>query len=146
MTTTLRDFLAQRDTEIKEQIKLLRAEQKELQVARAALDGQDPPQSDGGPTSTIKDMARWVLLDAVGGLTSGEILAAIKLEFGRDIDRTSLSPQLSRLKEAGELVLNGERWFTKRHHDVYQQKIAEMFDDDGGNNEIEVIRAEHHDL
>jgi NAD(P)H-nitrite reductase large subunit len=83
------------------------------------------------PLPTIKEMAKAVLTTAEEGMTSSEILTAISEAYGRTIDRTSLSPQLSRLKEAGELVLNGERWFTKQHHDVYQQKmIAEMFDAD----------------
>ncbi|WP_157222498.1 hypothetical protein [Novosphingobium sp. AP12] len=114
MATTLRDFIAQRETEIRDQQKALKAELRELQIAKAALGGQASPPSSApsGATATIKEMARQVLSGQTSGLNSSGILDAIKKEFGRDIERTSLSPQLSRLKEEGELILNGEVWFT----------------------------------
>lgn len=146
MATTLRDFISQREAEIRELQKALKAELKDLQIARAALEAGSPPQPQdpsryGGATHTIKDMARYVLEDAPNGYTSSEILQAIHREFGREIDRTSLSPQLSRLKEAQELVLENDRWFTKTNHekwrleqllgvDASNQPTANHFDDD----------------
>lgn len=127
MSTTLRDFIANREGEIRDQIKALKSELKELQLAKAALDGQDAapaPAQSSGPT--IKDMARTVLNTGVAknGLTSHEILAGIKVEFDRDIDRTSLSPQLSRLKADGEIALDGEKWFTTDNYAEWRRRLV----------------------
>lgn len=117
MAITLRDFIAQRETEIRGQQKALKAELRELQLAKAALEGQPTGANSApsGTTATIKDMARDVLSGQPSGLNSSGILDAIQKRFGRDIERTSLSPQLSRLKEDGELILSGEVWFTAEH-------------------------------
>ena len=127
MATTLRDFIAQRETEIRDQQKALKAELRELQLAKAALEGQPttPPSGPSGITATIKDMAREVLSGQPGGLNSSGILDAIKKRFGRDIERTSLSPQLSRLKDEGELILSGDVWFTAEHFNAGQTQWAD---------------------
>ena len=127
MSTTLRDFISNREAEIREQLKALKAEQKELQVAKAALDGQEPSAAPKGAGQTIKDMARFVLNTewAKDGRTAHEILAGIKEEFGREIDRTSLSPQLSRLKADDEIGLIGEKWFSKERYNA-QLRQAEV--------------------
>lgn len=116
MSTTLRDFIAQRETEIRDLQKALKLELRELQVAKAALEGQPTAAtSPSGAALTIKDMARQVLDGQPNGLNSSGILDGIKKLFDRDVERTSLSPQLSRLKDDKELVLNGEVWFTADH-------------------------------
>jgi hypothetical protein len=66
-----------------------------------------------------------VLSGQPSGLNSSGILDAIKKRFGRDIERTSLSPQLSRLKEDGELILSGEVWFTAEHFKASHGKWGE---------------------
>jgi hypothetical protein len=152
MSTTLRDFIANRKGEIRDQLKMLKTELKELLLAEAALDGQDGTpavaQSGGGPT--IKDMARFVLNHDVAkeGLTSAEILGYIKEEYGREIDRTSLSPQLSRLKDAGEVALLGEKWFSKEHYDAWVKSLAIFPDDDDDQqeDEYEVVIVDDDDL
>ncbi|HSX54169.1 MAG TPA: hypothetical protein VLG14_02630 [Sphingomonas sp.] len=116
MATTLRDFIAQRETEIRDQQKALKAELRELQIAKAALEGPTDAPTVGVATLTIKEMARDVLSGMPGGLNSSGILDAIKKKYSREIERTSLSPQLSRLKDDGELVLDGDTWFTAEHH------------------------------
>lgn len=131
MPTTLRDFIANREGEIRDQLKALKGELKELQVAKAALDGQETtaaPTQSSGPT--IKEMARFILGTNVarGGATSSDILAYIKLEFDREIDRTSLSPQLSRLKNDGEVVLEGEKWFSKDHWEAMRRDADNEID------------------
>jgi hypothetical protein len=127
MSTTLRDFIARRKGEIRDQLKALKAELKELQVAENALGGQEAaaPAAPSSSAPTIKDMALAVLSNAPDGFNSAEILAAIKEEFSREIERTSLSPQLSRLKDAGTIVLNGDRWFTNAHFADWQQKMIQ---------------------
>jgi len=146
MSTTLRDFIAQREGEIKDQLKALKAELRELQVAKGALDGQvpPPPAPSGGPT--IKEMAKTVLSADVAkdGMTSHEILAAIKQEFDRDIDRTSLSPQLSRLKADDEVVLVGDNWFTAAAHKAWVASLGSIFPDDE-ETEYEVVIVDDDD-
>ena len=56
------------------------------------------------------------------GMNSSGILDAIRKRFGRDLERTSLSPQLSRLKEEGELILNDDVWFTTEHFKASQAR------------------------
>lgn len=144
MTTTLRDFIASREIEIRDLQKALKLEFRELQLAKAALDGQQNASSSvstSGPT--IKEMARELLSNAPKGLTSAGVLEGIKKSFGRDIERTSLSPQLSRLKDDGELVLEGEVWLSRVHHEgklaktwdqageVISRQAAQMPDDEG---------------
>lgn len=123
--------MAQREAEIRDQMKALKAELREIHVAKSALVAQDDTGAASASTAapTIKDMARELLAEAPDGATSGQILVAIKAKYGRDVDRTSLSPQLSRLKESGDVVLNGERWFLTALHDAYQQRIMlEVFE------------------
>lgn len=117
--STLRDFLTLREAELREQIKLLRAELAELKRAKKAIEQPDPPESvdDEGRDSgrpTIKEMVRTVFArpEAAKGLAAGEVLEAIEKEFDVKIERTSLSPQLSRLRESGDVVWEDGRWFS----------------------------------
>lgn len=117
MATTLRDFIAQREVEIKEQQKVLKAELRELQIAKSALEAQLSVQAASpNPPATIKEMTRAVLAAQPKGLNSAGVLDGIRKMFGREIERTSLSPQLSRMKDDGELVLSEDVWFTSEHY------------------------------
>ena len=112
--TTLRDFIASRETDIKAQIKALRVELNDLKLAKSALDSHGSAlvtQTPLATTKTIKDMIREVLKSNADGLTSTEILAKINDQTDRQIERTSLSPQLSRMKEDGEVALTENLWF-----------------------------------
>lgn len=62
------------------------------------------------PEKTIKEAVIEVLGVAEGGLTANDILAAINAKFATDYPRTSLSPQLSRLKSEGKLTREGNLW------------------------------------
>ena len=110
MNTTLRDFIDSRETAIKEQIKALRAELAEIKLARQALNGgaQDLQTSPNNSSPTIKEMVRTILDAAPSGLTAHQILEKINSDYGKDIERTSLSPQLSRLKSDNEVFLDGD--------------------------------------
>ncbi len=71
----------------------------------------------GGPTprasiATIKEAVVAVLDEAGRGLTALEILPKINERLGVDYPRTSLSPQLSRLKAEKEIHLVGKHWFS----------------------------------
>ncbi|KQU54880.1 hypothetical protein ASG72_04535 [Bosea sp. Leaf344] len=68
------------------------------------------PSKRGIPEKTIKEAVIEVLEVIGGGLTASDILAAINAKFGTDYPRTSLSPQLSRLKSEGKLTREGNLW------------------------------------
>lgn len=113
---TLRDFLASREADIREQMKLLKAELAELKRAKAAVeqpDGADDREVRDSGRTTIKDMVRSVFAgpEAGKGMAAGEVLDAIERSFSVKVERTSLSPQLSRLRESGDVVLQDGRWF-----------------------------------
>ena len=113
MATSLRDFLAARESEIKEQMKALRFELAEIKIARGALDSAGSTSIAGGSATfgpTIKDMIRAVLGKSPFGLTSLEILTQIERDFGRKLERSSLSPQLSRMKDDSVVSLSGSNW------------------------------------
>jgi len=111
IVTVLRQFLSRREAEILEQMKVLEKELAEIRAAWAALQseaGVGPPR----PSVTIKDMVRQILKGRPDGLRAKELLREIQDRFGVAIERTSLSPQLSRLREAGEITLQQGRWYS----------------------------------
>lgn len=74
-----------------------------------------PPSLIGGSRRTIpeKSIKEAVLevLDSLGiGLTALDLLGAINTKFNTDYPRTSLSPQLSRLKAEGKITRDGNLW------------------------------------
>lgn len=80
---------------------------------------QTPPQSASTYTQngvkirpgTIKDYVVQVLSESKRGMSALDILTAINERFGKDYDRTSLSPQLSRLRQDGVVGLRGPIWY-----------------------------------
>lgn len=60
---------------------------------------------------TIKDFIVQVLSDSRRGMTALDILGAVNERFEKNYDRTSLSPQLSRLRTDGLLALRGTVWY-----------------------------------
>ena len=110
--TTLRNFIATRKSAIKSEIRDLRKELNDLKLAEAALADQKSGagQDESSPSPTIKDMIRAVLRNANGPLMSTSILQEIQSDFTRVIERTSLSPQLSRMKEEGEVYMTESGW------------------------------------
>ena len=59
---------------------------------------------------TIKQMVLVVLEEHSAGLTALEILKLINERYETDYPRTSLSPQLSRLFQAGQIHKRGKTW------------------------------------
>lgn len=59
---------------------------------------------------TIKKAVLDVLENYPSGLSALQILAEINERYGTDYPRTSLSPQLSRLKQEEKLSKNGTLW------------------------------------
>jgi hypothetical protein len=65
----------------------------------------------GGVPRTIKTMVLSALTSHFDdGATLAELRTFIKDVFGREVDRTSISPQLARLREEGAVEQNGRKW------------------------------------
>jgi len=62
------------------------------------------------PEKTIKEAVLDILKPGPKGMTALEILAEINRRYGADYPRTSLSPQLSRLKVQGLIKRKGTVW------------------------------------
>lgn len=62
------------------------------------------------PAGTLKQMAYTVLSEAGAPMTAQQILQAIHEKFGQTIERTSMSPQLSRLGQDEVLLRDGNLW------------------------------------
>lgn len=118
MVLPLRDYLAQRRAEVQASIKALRCELAELDAAERALpsNGEATPKpkkergSAGTGKKTLKEMALEVLEGMPNGLEAVGILDAIQKVHGITVRRESLSPQLSRLRQDGHLILDGSVW------------------------------------
>lgn len=132
--TSLREFLSVRRAELEktlaaldEQRSPLLAELFEIEAAEKALAPDGLPNTDAAeeadkpanPTAkrsreirpgSIKDKVMAVLRNRPMGADANEILELIANQFGEAIERTSLSPQLSRLKKEEWLVLDGNVW------------------------------------
>jgi hypothetical protein len=109
--TVLRQFLSRREAEILDQMKVLERELEEIRAAWGALELETgSPRAKQSPT--IKDMVRQILRGRPDGLRAKELLREIQDRFGVTIERTSLSPQLSRLRESGEITLENGRWYS----------------------------------
>lgn len=86
----------------------LAAEAERINRAIAAVEKEDV-----AAYISIMDAVMAVLQDRPEGMTANEILAEINTRyFGGTIVRSSLSPQLSRLKNRdGKIELRGKKWF-----------------------------------
>ncbi|HZG09750.1 MAG TPA: hypothetical protein VEZ70_12290 [Allosphingosinicella sp.] len=109
--TALRQFLSRREAEVLKQISELEKELAEIRMTWAALQSETPRQQRSS-TQTIKEMVRNILRGRPDGLTATEILQEIEQRHGVCIERTSLSPQLSRLRASDELTLEDGRWYS----------------------------------
>lgn len=132
--TSLREFLSARRAELAktladldDQRRPILAELAEIEAAEKALTADGLPPTDtaeeavkpANPATkrsreirpgSIKDKVLTVLRNRPTGADANEILELIANQFGEAIERTSLSPQLSRLKKEEWLVLDGSVW------------------------------------
>ena len=135
----VKEFLATRRKELESKISELRPQVSKLQSELRALQSElseveiasnaiGRSSSGGGPSlfervaggppirkGTLKDKIIAVLKLRPKGATSTEILDLIAEQFDETIPRTSLSPQLSRLKSEGWLSLIGSNWILTDH-------------------------------
>lgn len=112
MLETLTEFIARRRQEIavaeealEGQLRALAAER--LRLARAATASAKKRRQ---PRGVIKRTVLETLKYAPEGMDALTILFTINYRLGSHFERTSLSPQLSRLKEDGFITLNRKIW------------------------------------
>ena len=113
--TPIRALVNKRKKEIFNQIKELRNELREIKAVEQTLlnQGASDSQSDSrrkGAAITFQDMIVTVLENIPQGADANQILELIDKEFGKKIKRSSVSPQLSRLKANGVLTLKDNIW------------------------------------
>lgn len=123
MTTTVTDELL---ATLDERYRAAKAEIEEIKRIRAAIKAAsgEPERKvrkrsrsvADGPT--FKDMIKAVLSEKGSGAEALEIIDLIKARYGKEIKRTSISPQLSRLKASGDLILDDKIWMLPQHHET----------------------------
>lgn len=119
---TLEDLKRQLENKmgrLKIEINTVDSELADVKLALAAMDGKliAPPIISARPkvehaaeVATIKDMVLEILGTLPNGANANQLLRHIEDRFGATIERTSLSPQLSRLKRDGLIQLNKMIW------------------------------------
>ena len=114
----IRDFIASRETELKQQQATIRAEMAEIKALKATLDAT----SDGEPaprrkssSPTIKDLIEQVLEDWQDGATAEEIIKDVADKFSKNVPRSSMSPQLTRLKNDDRITRWNDRWILPKY-------------------------------
>jgi len=105
-STSFRDFLEIREKEIRDLRSQLLVELREIKTAKMAIQNNDSTEDSEPvkPKKTIKDMVQDVLKEHGDGGSADQIIEWIAKSFKTDIARSSLSPQLSRLKSEGVLT------------------------------------------
>jgi hypothetical protein len=129
MTENLKDFITRRRIELDELESPLREQLDQIalerdQLRRAALAAGIVDESFAGSSGpamrsprriaqrTLKEAVVEILMTRNGkGMTAREILMAINSGYSADYPRSSLSPQLSRLKSDRVIRRRGNMWF-----------------------------------
>lgn len=117
--TTLSEFIANRRAEIKEAQAELKRELKELSLAEKAVAGASPTvqalvrprkirnrTARGGPT--MREMTLKALEQNPKGMQNSEMIDYFSSQFGKQVKSASLSPLLSRMKNAGDIQMDDE--------------------------------------
>lgn len=108
--TTLREFIVKRQNEVREAMRALKAEEAELRIALHAIDERAPEAPSRLATKssrmTIKSKILAVLEDRPDGGTADDVIQWVLEAHGTEVPRSSMSPQLSRLKADGEVALS----------------------------------------
>ena len=102
---SLREFIEQREAEIRQLRAELLKELRELRAAKSAI-AQSVGKDEKATLPTIKTMIRKVLEKRNRAASADEIISWIHEDFGAVIARTSVSPQLSRLRADEILTLD----------------------------------------
>lgn len=124
-TQPLREYLQHREDELRQLIAQMREELKQVRAAKEAIAPEDPSQEFGG-RKTIKDMVMRVLRVRPSGATAEEIIQLINEHFAVQIERTSMSPQLSRLRQERRLEYGDDKlWRIAPREDAQDENAAE---------------------
>jgi hypothetical protein len=118
--STLREFIANRKSEVDLQIKGLRKELAEIALVERALDGEAPeeaapeappskPARAGGKLN-LKDMTLEVLRSAPNGMAAEAILETIGSRYDVEVAADTLSALLLRLGGEQVVIDNGFAW------------------------------------
>ena len=121
-------YLLNRQKEIEGEISLLQAELKRVKIAYEAIIRMEPSSQNAVAVSlskapymthspnSIKEMILEVLGASPRGMKAIDILESINSVYpGANLARTSLSPQLSRLKNDKKIVKSGLIWIHKKY-------------------------------
>lgn len=86
---------------------------------------------------TMKQLVRKALSEHfINGATANELLDHFRDVYGRsDVVRTSLSPQLSRLKQEGDVILRGKRWYLAGENETLALAAPEKVEPPNANAE-----------
>ena len=108
MSTSLRDFIADREAAIKAQIKALHDELRELRAAKSAIESGPLVNAarSAGARMTHREMILQTLDEVYSGLTADAVKELVQKKFGVEIPLASMSSQLSRAKSDGLLELD----------------------------------------
>jgi DNA-binding transcriptional ArsR family regulator len=98
-------------------IKQFLADAREAGLTELTSEATLPPPVDPDAKITIKEMILAALRDHFhDGASPTELSDYMKSAYGKDVDRNSISPQLSRLKEEGMVdMLSNGKWKLSRH-------------------------------
>jgi DNA-binding transcriptional ArsR family regulator len=140
---------------LRERLRAIDSELRELKVAEDAIKRAPPSllppsplfnsdpsyfMTGRAPRGAIKKAIVRTLAGHPDGLDAMSILSDINRRDGTDYERTSLSPQLSRLKADGIVTLNGNIWSLIRNPllGAIPVPMAELDDDEPPENESEI--------
>jgi len=134
---TIRDILAARRTELESQVKGLMIELAQIDAAEKAIESVQSgfeAQADfravSQPTGnvdrsaskprggTIKDWICKALAANPSGLETESVILAVKQLDGPEVLRSSMSPQLSRLKSDGVINQVGRLWVLEQQAEI----------------------------
>ena len=117
----LQEQLAAQERDVEEKLSALLKQQEEtrselsrVQAALAAFRNVEAHAREDERPPTIQAGVLRILATAPNGMSALRILDELKARFDMDIARSSLSPQLSRLKAMGRLKLDGMIWSLTR--------------------------------
>lgn len=106
----LRDALKRAENEVG-MLKSILSGQSASVVVAASDSAPTPPKPRRSAEASMQDAVLAILSDKGEAMTAVDLLPLVNARIGADYPRSSLSPQLSRLKTAGKVVLlPGKRW------------------------------------
>lgn len=122
------DFAKKYLEDIRDQKRDLMDQLKELRTLEKAIRGAAMPETvktasvKANSEPTLKEMVLNVLRALNRGAEALHIADEIQETYGKTVMRSSLSPQLSRLKKDGKLILDDKVWYLPQQFEEYRSK------------------------